>query len=286
MTRSCLMLARLAVVVSGLASPNLAGAAEDPPNTHNMAIVGTRTAYVSHLPMFDAVNASGTAFTAPHRFQVIMAVDFRRGGRDADPLYTADRSRNPQTPLYTLGPSEEFVLTRLVKATPPLTQFKATVFRGHLEKRGKAVPGLEAVDVAVRRIVHFREFDPRAVKPRELRYILFGGGGETFLAHWISGPPDFDQLVAVKIEGTGFTDAELAKGIVLTIAGRANTAARRLRAAEAIAASTVASGTAAARPARLTPVRELYFEEGELFVPPQMPEDTPLETEAARRAGG
>ena len=275
-TRPALVAAMLSLLPIG------AAVAEDLPNTHNMALVGTKTAYVWHLPMFDGVDAAGTAFTAPHRFQVIMAVDFKRGGRNADPLYTADRQQHPGSALYTVGPTRRFVLTRLANGAPRVTHFEADVFRGHLEKGGEVARGLDKVDVAVRHIVHFREFDPKATKPADLRYILFGGGGETFLAHWISGPPDFDQLVAVKLDGTGFTDAELADGVVLTVPGRGNTAAKRLRAPETVAASTLAAGSAAPRQVRLTPIREVYFEEGELFVPPQMSPDTPLEV-AARR---
>jgi hypothetical protein len=55
---------------------------QDAKNTHNMMVVGTKTVYISHLPMFDAVNTEGTDFTSPHRRQVILEATFTRNGRD------------------------------------------------------------------------------------------------------------------------------------------------------------------------------------------------------------
>src|SRR5262245_46067225 len=39
----------------------------DDPTTHNMMVVGTRTVYLSHLPMFESVSNDGAEFTSPHR---------------------------------------------------------------------------------------------------------------------------------------------------------------------------------------------------------------------------
>jgi hypothetical protein len=44
--------------------------AEDPPVFHNMLVVGN--AFLSHLPMFDALNDKKTDYTSLHRYQVIM----------------------------------------------------------------------------------------------------------------------------------------------------------------------------------------------------------------------
>jgi hypothetical protein len=43
----------------------------------------------------------------------------------------------------------------------------------------------------------------------ELEYLLFGKGNESFLAHLITRPPDFDQILSVKT-GQKFTDEERA----------------------------------------------------------------------------
>ena len=271
-------LGRLAAgVVAALLA--VAAVAEDAPNTHNMALIGTRTAYVSHLPMFDGMNDTGTAFTAPHRYLAIMAVEFRKGGRDAGTSFAADRKSHASVPLYTIGPTGQFVLTRLQPGQGALGSLKGRVVRGHLERGGVTVPGMVAVDVVVKRVVHFREFDPKAPKPRELRYILFGSRSETFLAHWIAGPPDFDQLLAVRLGGASLSDAELANGVVVTVPGKANMATQRLRGPASVKAMTMAAADTAARALTVAVTRELYFEEGELLVPPTF-EDTQLETSA------
>lgn len=255
------------------ALPLLLGAAgahpEDAPGTHNMAVFGDKTVFASHLPMFDGVDRSGKRFTAPHRFQVILALGLPGEGAVR---YAADRKAHPAALLYTLGP-EQFVLSRLSTPAPVLTKFRGRMFRGHLERGGPVVPGLAAADLTVTRVVHFREFDPTAAKPKALTYILFGGGGEHYLAHWISGPPDFDQLLAVQLDGAAFSDAELAAGVIVEVPALANRAAARWRGKTPVAATTTG---ATPRPLTLSAAREIYFEEGELLVPPTFG-DTPAE---------
>lgn len=63
-----------------------------------------------------------------------------------------------------------------------------------------------------------------------LEYLLFGKGQELFLAHQIAAPPDFDQVLSVKLDGHPFTDDELAKGVIVAFPGKKNTVAGRLKA--------------------------------------------------------
>jgi hypothetical protein len=58
----------------------------------------------------------------------------------------------------------------------------------------------------VKQVVHFREFDSKTKRPAHLEYLLFGKGGKFFLAHLIVAPPDFDQLLSVKVTRHQFTD--------------------------------------------------------------------------------
>ncbi len=51
---------------------------EDFPNTHNMMIVGEKTVYLSHLPMF-VMDGTPPTFNSPHRFQVILEATFTDG---------------------------------------------------------------------------------------------------------------------------------------------------------------------------------------------------------------
>jgi hypothetical protein len=40
----------------------------DAPATHNWMLVGGQTAFLSHLPMFDHLNESGSEYVTPHRY--------------------------------------------------------------------------------------------------------------------------------------------------------------------------------------------------------------------------
>lgn len=153
-------------------------------------------------------------------------------------------------------------------ASTRLTSFKGTVFRGHLEKGGTPVEGLQGVSVNVKRVVHFRKFNPRDGKPAQLEYLLFGRPDELFLAHFIGKPPDFDQVLSVKIGGHNFTDEELDRGLRVRIPGRANTARKRLKEGQQ-APGAILNGGTPTTPAglRVQAGTEFYFEEGELRIP-------------------
>jgi hypothetical protein len=224
-----------------------------------MLMVGQETVFLSHLPMFKTPD-----FDSPHRYQVILEATLKKDGRDAQPTYISDRKSNPSKKIYTLGP-EEFILPNLssANANPPLNKFKANVFRGHLEKPGKRLI-IEDADVSIQKVVHFREFDPQAKALAQLEYILFGKGSELFLAHFITRPPDFDQVLSVKITDHSFTDEELRKGLRVVFA-RPNTISKRLLAKqEAVAEVKPAPGGAQPVKARVKALVEYYFEEGEL----------------------
>ena len=100
------------------------GLSEDLPNTHNMMLVGEGAAFLSHLPMFrrdesvPELNDAKTAYTSPHRFQVILEAVFTREGKDVTATYFSDREKNPKVNMYTVEPAE-FVLSRPL---PPIRQ--------------------------------------------------------------------------------------------------------------------------------------------------------------------
>lgn len=87
-------------------------AAEDAPNTHNMLVFGEQAVFLSHLPMFDALNKTKTGFRSPHRYQVILEAAFTKEGKDLRDIYFNDRQAHPTTRIYTLSP-DTFVLSRL-----------------------------------------------------------------------------------------------------------------------------------------------------------------------------
>jgi hypothetical protein len=247
-------------------------ATEDSPNTHNMLVFGQRTVFLSHLPMFRSLNAAKTAFTSPHRFQVIVEATFTNAGSPVQDVYFKDRQDHAAVRIYTLNPQEDFVLSQIFApepGAPRLTSFPANVFRGHFERQGIAIPALQNTKVSVTRVVHAREFNPKGSKPDELEYVLFGKGAELFAAHAISAPPDFDHVLAVALDGRELTSQELTQEMRVTIKGRKNVSANRLREGQTFAGQLTVGGKPAAGSSdvQLRVAREFYFEEGELFVP-------------------
>ena len=242
----------------------------DDANTHNMMVVGTKTVYLSHLPMFEKVTGDGKDFTSPHRRQVILEATFTRRGQDLTPSYFKDRLRNPQERMYTLKPSE-FVLGRVDPNGEALKKFRGKgLYRGHLERGGCVIlgspeddPADGSFDVNVRNVVHFHKFDPKGAKPARLEYLLFGKGSELFLAHFITLPDDFDQIVSVKIPGHGLTDAQLGQGLHVVFADRNNTALTRMREKDKGTGALQLPG-APPKSLAIEVVREFYFEESEL----------------------
>jgi hypothetical protein len=259
-----------AFAVGGLALPLEAKGrvADDPPNTHNMLVVGERKVFLSHLPMFDGLDKAKAGFRSPHRFQVILEGAFTHSGKDVSDLYVKDRQANPATRIYTLNP-ENFVLTHLFapRDQPQLTTFSATIFRGHLENGGTPIPALEKTQVTVSRVVHGRMFHPGAKKPGELEYILFGTPSELFLAHTIFDPPDFDHVLSIKLADRKLTEQELSQRVRVVFQKR-NAATERLRQNERLPGLLMVGDTAVPENVQVEAGPDFYFEEGELLVPP------------------
>ena len=74
-----------------------------------------------------------------------------------------------------------------------------------------------------------------------LEYLLFGDATEPYLAHFITRPPDFDQILRVVIDGD-LPAESLASGSRLTISSRANTLDDRLAEGEATVPAILHSG--------------------------------------------
>ena len=245
--------------------------------THNMLVVGEKTIFLSHLPMFKDEDDNGNLVTTPHRFQVVLEATFTRGSNtQPQSAYAADRRRNQARKIYTLEPSQEFALVSLNSSNPP-PSFKGTIFRGHLERRGH-VAILKDVDVTVRNVVHFQEFDPNAAKLDKLEYFFFGKGDELFMAHLITSPPDFDQVISVQVPDHQFTDAQLSKGVRVVFSARGNSIASRMKEGQQDAGEISVGGVP--QKIQVKALREFYFEEGELRVPPSF--DSTAEELSAR----
>lgn len=156
--------------------------AGDLPATHGMLVVGGKSIYFSHLPMFHQ----------PHDYQVILQVDL---GVEGNGAYFADKAAHPEMEVYTFVP-RPMVLPEVVAGKKT---FSGDLYRGHFERGG--TPIRSGLSVEIRKVLHFRKFDPQANRPDLATYLLFGESGDLWLAHLISTKPDFDQLASVSLDG-------------------------------------------------------------------------------------
>ena len=220
---------------------------------HGMAIVGTQAIFLSHLPMF----------MLPHDYQVILEVAFKGGGSDPQRRYVQDRASNPDT-SYTFAPNKSFVLPDLFPAgrdqPASLDGFRGDIFRGHFERGG--VPIAQDVLVDVARVVRGTRFVKDAPRPTRLDYFLFGRGTELFLAHTVTAPPDFDQILAVTIGGAAVSDDELGRGVPIAFPGRADAAEARIQPGSKLSGVMQLAGQG--RPVEVTAVSEPWLELREL----------------------
>jgi hypothetical protein len=245
---------------------------EEPP--HNMMVVGEKKVFLSHLPMF----------MTPHNFQVILEATFTSGGTNVQGAYSKDRQGHRQTKMYTLRPEESFKLPSLFTPNPPSrNSFKGTILRGHLERGGQEITGLTKIDINVKRVVYAQKFGRGFDKSDKLTYILFGSGQELFLAHVIARPPDFDQLLSVKINNPP-SDEELSRGVRVTILDRENSASRRIKEKEKVVGQGHVTGAHQFLELQIQANVEFYFEEGELSSS-KMTDDMFDPTPEERKAG-
>lgn len=219
---------------------------------HGMLLFGQKSVYLSHLPLF------GT--TTPHRYQVILEVALTKAGSDPQAAYVQDRRAHPSTKIYTFEP-EPFVLSELNPTNALRRSFKGKVFRGHFEKTGVAI--IRDVTATVTRVIHFREFDPQAAGLPQLEYFLFGKNQELYLAHLITRPPDFDQILPVAKADQSFSDDELGRTVPITFPGKTNTPTKRIKASQQVIGQMKKADGSAAQ-IKLQTKAEAYFEAGEL----------------------
>jgi len=239
-----------------------------------MVVVGERKIFLSHLPMF----------MAPHNAQAILEVSFVKAGKNVDDVYFKDKAINKTVRFYTLQP-QSFVLQDLFQtdpAHPALTHFTGTVFRGHLEKGGVPIDALTNIEVRVKQVAHAHSFEGTS-KASTLTYVMFGSDEERLLAHFITAPPDFDQLLSISATGPLPTADEMRRGVTIEVTGRGALPKDRLKVKETVLARGHVTGAHQFLNLNVTVQSELYFEEGELSssaMSGKMFETTPEEKKA------
>lgn len=251
------------------------------PAFHGMLLFGEQTAYFSHLPMF----------MVAHDYQAIFEVTFSKAETDPLAAYLEDRRTHPKARMYGFAPiiNEEdqdpltdlFILTDLVTPanlhdpqSPPIrSSFKGNIYRGHFEtfheheKGGSQI--LDDVVAHVTSTVLFRKFNPHPQALPQLEYFLFGKARELFLAHVITGPPDFDQVLGVQIDGQQFTDDELCQGFLVTFPGRENSEDQKIQEREQLTGQVQVSARRPDAPhslaVQLEAGTQFYFETDDLL---------------------
>ena len=207
----------------------------DEATVHRWVVFGTDRIYLSHLSMFSMPE---------HAMQVIVEAEFAKPDGSPSTAYSDDRQSHPKQRLYTLDP-ELFVLSDILPtgSRPPRQEALQTdLYRDHVEKnnpeRERIAKGIEA---RIRQAVLANSYDPNAAPLSNLEYVVFGDADELYLAHFITRPPDFDQIIRVTVKGEITTDA-LSGGIRLTVPERANTLKDRLKEGDKAVSAIVHGG--------------------------------------------
>ncbi len=170
-------------------------------------------------------------------------------------------------------------------------QFSGDLVQGHFERGGEAIA--RGTTVTVVEIAYFKELDFAGRAP-DLGYVLFGKEGELFLAHRVTQPPDFDQLLSVNVGGLPdhdvaryvkeqvFADSDRLNGLLVTLEEKENSLHHRFKPGETSAARGHITGRHSFLDLEVEALEELYFEEGELSDPPTF---DPTEEEIAAGFG-
>ena len=227
---------------SGEATPEL------PPDfgRHNMFAFGRNTLFLSHFP----------SFMAPHDTQLVFEATLEDANGSLQDVWLRERESHPDPGGYVMKP-EAFALSTLYTPDPPARgSFTATFFRGGDEP----LPELTDVTVRVTDVVYAKKLDQPATFD-ELCYILFGRGDELFLAHLLSRPPDFDQIVSVRLVGLHPDEDELKRRIDVVFPGRPNTLQQRIRMGPVATARGHVTGANQFLDLRIANVRELRIRE-------------------------
>ncbi len=201
--------------------PHHAGSSNDrvPAGYHEFEMFGAQSIYLSHYPMFGSI----------HAYQVILEVNVKStDGSNPKDIYLSHKQKNPKarysvSPETADGEPHYWVL--------PETIHEGNAFRANIHLERKAGPPVylaRNVTVEIKRVVHFRLFQPDDKKPEVLTYLLFGNDAETFMAHYIGNFPDFDQILSVKINAKSPPFNEHEPMTLVTIPSRDNEKSHRL----------------------------------------------------------
>ncbi len=180
-----------------------AGCHHESPSEHSMVVLGRDPSniFLHHVALFNDYN---------HTFHVTL--EAKLADPAAQKAYKDYRDANGDS-LVVLDP-ELFILTEIKSGQR--TSFKAAL--KHLWK--SAIKGLEDVQIDIVRIIQFRTYDLNENYPSRLTYQIFGNGSEAFLAHQVTGAPNFQQVVKLKEVPAFLTPSLLSSNPLLTVSNK------------------------------------------------------------------
>jgi hypothetical protein len=197
------------------AHPNLGGMAEAPtppgtppqadePGNHGMFVVGEKTLFLIHMPMFT---------NEKHMYQVVLRAHM---SDEAMALYRKLRAANPSKPYNLINvDADKFTLPDLKAGK--VRSFQATMFDGYSNDDG-GTPGpvlADNIPVSIDDVVVFQHFNFGVDRPANLIYTVFGQGDETHMSHIISRDPDFQHIVTLSAPPPGFSAPQIESGVEL-----------------------------------------------------------------------
>jgi hypothetical protein len=165
--------------------PSQTNPVADTPGIHNFFMFGSKTLYVSHMPMFTVEK---------HMYQVVLRVAL------PDAVMRGYRARQGprRTPWNLVNSTQLYTLPQIKAGT--LSSFLVDVYEDYSNADAAPVgpPFATNVPLEVREVVHFRHFDFNIPRPHYLTYLLFGRDGEAHLSHYIARDPDFQHIVTLR----------------------------------------------------------------------------------------
>jgi hypothetical protein len=158
--------------------------------THGMVLFGDEDAlYAYHLPMFHP----------PHDVQVLLQLSIA----DARMSAQVQSQLSQKIMLWTLVPTQFDLSGLQPSAKNPLRTFYADVVQGHFERGG--VTKFSHVLFSVKRTLIFRTLDAQALAMSHVDYQWVGHGSRIFLVKRLMSRPDFDHIIALKLDAASKT---------------------------------------------------------------------------------
>ncbi len=204
-----------------------------PKANHGFYLFGEQSLLLTHIPMF----------MAPHQAQLFMQVSLSTSsGTNAAPIYLKDKVKTGSQEYVLV--SDPLELPTLAPDAPqPIRSFTGNLYRGWpFDRQWNLNPAqllIPKVTIKVTRSILYSSIaTPTTLK--QLTYYCFQTPETTYLAHVLSRPPDFVNILTAKVSGLSKQAAEGA--IQLQFPGVVNTDGKRLLPTQQASALTAPGG--------------------------------------------